>query len=56
MKDAIDNAANIERGARKPRRFGWLFEEWVFQALLVVAVLTVIVDGVFSLDTIGSLA
>ena len=42
-----DNIANATANPpRKARRFGWIFEEWVFQIALVVAVVTVMVDGV----------
>jgi hypothetical protein len=47
-----DGAADGERQTRKPRRFGWLFEEWVFQAFLVVAVLVALVDGFSSVNHI----
>jgi hypothetical protein len=35
---------------RKPRGLGWIFEEWVFNLLLVVAVVAVVAEGVFSLN------
>lgn len=38
---------------RKARRFAWIFEEWVFQVALVVAVITVVVDGVLSIGGYG---
>ena len=38
---------------RKARRFAWIFEEWVFQVALVVAVITVVVDGVLSIGGHG---
>jgi hypothetical protein len=37
------------KGMRKPGRFGWLFQEWVFEILLVVAVVAAMVDGVLRL-------
>ncbi len=46
-------AKDSERN-RKPklRRFHWLFEEWVFQALLVIAVFVALIDGFASVNHI----
>lgn len=47
------NAKRDGRRAGKPRRFAWLFEEWVFQTLLVAAVVFVLVDGVSAINTLS---
>jgi hypothetical protein len=47
-----DNSANATANPpRKGRRFGWIFEEWVFQIALVLAVVTAMVDGVLRIGT-----
>jgi hypothetical protein len=47
-----DNTANATANPpRKERRFGWIFEEWVFQIALVLAVVTAMVDGVLRIGT-----
>jgi hypothetical protein len=47
-----DNIANATaKPPRKERRFDWIFEEWVFQIALVLAVVTAMVDGVLRIGT-----
>ncbi|HEX7082288.1 MAG TPA: hypothetical protein VF329_14870 [Gammaproteobacteria bacterium] len=46
-------APDGERQGRKPSRFGWLFDEAIFQALLLVAVLVALADGVSSVNNMG---
>lgn len=48
MKHANDN----NREQRKGSRFGFLFEEWFFNVLLVVAVVTVLVEGASTLGNV----
>ena len=47
MNTATNSA---DRAARKPRRFAWMLEEWVFHAALVAGVVSVLVDSVVRLS------
>lgn len=48
MNGATEGETNTRQ--RKGRGLGWIFEEWVFNLLLVVAVVAVVVEGVLSLN------
>jgi hypothetical protein len=48
----MNKQANGNQEQRKPRKFGWIFEEWVVHIVLVGAAVTVLFSGFASLDNL----
>ena len=45
------NSAPVKSNGKFRKCFGWLIEEWVLQLALVIAVVTVLVDGFLSIGS-----